>query len=126
MIFFTHHDPVRWDSPQTKLNRPALLPPTSTEDVMHFAEIVRVAAEATFKDTQVVSNSVELSKTLKSQFANFFSSGGNRRGGTGEFVLVFRPNMNSTAKLEIWKRAGGAAWAKIRVLTIPPDRGSSE
>ncbi len=127
LVFFAHQNPVAWDddaSPSSKKDiRFGLHPPDGTDDVLHFADVVRILADAAFdlkpsltsKD-ELLSSSDELKTRLQRLEPPFFDEIGNRRGGEGEYVLYLRPQTSGgmlSATLEIWGHKRGFGWVPI-------------
>lgn len=134
LVLFTHHNPVAWDDATTTPRPPPgyeLLPPNSTEDVLHFAEMTKVMVEACYAPpgakTPLVSRADTLADHLRQQCPTVFDGNGNRRGGTGEYVVVITPEqLLSTDRLsarprivlEVWRRDEDRTWKAIRTLTL--------
>jgi hypothetical protein len=128
LVFFAHQNPVAWDAdkplPARADARFGLFPPDGTDDVLHFADVTRILAEAAFglgpsspnKD-DLLTSSDELKNRLQRLDPPFFDEVGNRRGGQGEYVLYLRPQMignTQGAKLEVWTRKGEFGWIPVR------------
>ncbi len=135
LVFFAHQNPVAWTvepEPRGRLARAPstteLLPPNSTEDVLHNANLVRLIAQASFDATGLVPDSDRLAERLRQRQPAFFDADGNRLGGSGEYVLCLRPRMDDPAlgsaplgvigSLEVWHRDGQHRWKLIRSLPI--------
>jgi hypothetical protein len=129
MVFFTHANPFGWDD--------TLPPPSSTDDVLHFAELARVAAESVFAPPHssvaegLVTSADHLAVRLRER--PFFDKKGNRLGGEGEFVLVLRPTIRDSrsvgktpedATLETYRRGAGRAWVMMKSLPVTHGKGS--
>lgn len=125
LVFFAHQNPVAWDSdkpPPTRTDaRFGLFPPDGTDDVLHFADVTRILAEAAFglkpAADDLVNSADELKKRLQRLDPPFFDDVGNRRGGEGEFVLCLRPQTTGNtqgARLEVWTRKGEFGWVPVR------------
>jgi hypothetical protein len=125
LVFFTHQNPVAWDvgpdatppSSATPDDPGVLLPPTATDDVLLHAQIVRILTESAFridsKDATLVGSANVLAECLRNRWPSFFDPDGNRRGGSGEYVVALRPQISdagggvqvaSRAVLEVWTR----------------------
>lgn len=122
LVLFCHNDPLAWDDDPTVQEFP-LRPPSSTEDVLHFAALVRVVARAAF-DGPVTADAVAY--RLRHGEPPFFDLDGNRLGGRGEYVCVLWPRNEvgnagvSTlpqAVLEVWERQA-AGWRRVRTEPI--------
>jgi hypothetical protein len=143
LVMFTHHNPFGWDDPKTDAppSGYALRPPTSTEDVLLYADLGRLAAEAAFpppvadsarfaQTNGVVNRADHLAIRLREHRPAIFDPDGNRVGGTGEYVVVLRPNLETgparpDATIDVFRRGGGAAtWERVRTLPVTQRRGS--
>lgn len=130
LVLFTHHNPVGW-------NETDLRPPTSTEDVLHFAELTRVVSEAAFTgpDGGPVTTPADLATKLKTRTPAFFDDTGNRLDGTGEYVVVLWPQVVTgvggprafqSAKLEVHRRKPDRTWEFVRTVDIDQRRPRPE
>lgn len=88
LVFFAHQDPVAWSGGGTTDPAP-LHPPTATDDVLLFADIVRVLAKGIYLQARVDADG--LADKLRAGNPPFFNPDGERRSGEGEYVVVFRP-----------------------------------
>ncbi len=144
LVLFTHHDPVGWDPPGRDPPPPAgyeLKPPNSTEDVLHFAQLTRVVAEACYPPPDAAGSAAtaggllvradDLAARLRDRRPAFFDADGNRLGGTGEFVVALWPRTEdgnagprtlAQATMEVWRRAGGGRWKHVRTVEIDQRR----
>lgn len=122
LVLFCHHDPLAWDADPDAHEFP-LRPPSSTEDVLHFAELVRVATRAAF-DAPITPDAV--ADRLRRGEPPFFDPDGNRLGGRGEYVCVLWPRTEAgnagvstlpQAALEVWERQAGG-WRRVRTEPI--------
>jgi hypothetical protein len=128
LVLFTHSDPVGWDEPGA--TPPAgyeLHPPTSTEDVLHFAEMMRIVAEGCYPPGDVLTRADDLASRLHARHPAFFDPAGNRLGGTGEYVVALWPRSEdgtsgpraiSQATLEVWRRTDDQRWQKVRTVEV--------
>jgi hypothetical protein len=137
LVLFTHNNPFGWDETggPTPPAGYELLPPNSTEDVLHFAELGRHVARAVFppafpgepKAAHVrrgpLTRADDLAAALHAADPPFFDKEGNRLGGSGEHVVVLRPNFDPVAPgrarpdgtIEVYRRAAhGAGWERAR------------
>src|SRR5262249_13033585 len=126
LVFFTHQNPVNWDdeSEQSTPGRYCLVPPNGTDDVLHFADVVRIVAECAYGLTispkgpnELLTSPDELAKRLQSLEQAHFDADGNRRGGSGEYVIYLRPRLNDdvalpSATLEVWTHSA-AGWQRV-------------
>ncbi len=125
LVLFTHNNPVGWDGVE-------LRPPTSTEDVLHFAELTRVVAEAAYAGPNgPVASPSDLGAKLKLRSPAFFDDHGNRLDGTGEYVVVLSPQglnghagprIFQTAKMEVYRRRADRSWDHVRTVDIDQRR----
>ncbi|HUR52810.1 MAG TPA: hypothetical protein VMZ71_01680, partial [Gemmataceae bacterium] len=130
LVMFTHADPFGWDDA-------ALRPPSSTDDVLHFAELARVVAEGVFVPADLASRfaveeglltkPVQLAARFGERGPRFFDAKGNRLGGEGEFVVVLRPTIRDSrsvgktqedATIETYRRGAGRSWVMVKSLPI--------
>ena len=126
LVFFTHQNPVAWDA-ESPLARPdqskfALYGPNGTDDVLHFSDMVRILAEAAYDvepshspADELIPSADELRERLMSRQPAFFEPDGNRRGGSGEYVVYLRPGPrgeHTSATLEVWTRSAGV-WVHV-------------
>lgn len=120
LVLFSHAQPFGWDNDKS-VNRNGydLMPPTSTEDVLHFRDIMKIALNATFDDEKrIVSDADDFLKRLKANESGTFESDGNRQGGSGEFVVIIKPKTTSgPASLTVWRHL--QEWEQMRSLRLP-------
>jgi hypothetical protein len=148
LVLFTHHDPVGWDPPDRNPPPPAgyeLRPPNSTEDVLHFAELTRVVAEACYPPPDALGSvphadgllirADDLAARLRGRRPALFDADGNRLGGTGEYVVALWPRTEdgnagprtlAQATLEVWRRADGRRWEHVRTVEIDQRRAAAQ
>ncbi len=164
VVFFTHQNPVGWDraaaeedanwppgrEPPTteamtdsELLRPDnLLPPTNADDVLLHRDLVRLLVRAAFgvekpdSAPRLISSAEELQRRLRGLSPPVFDDRGNRLGGSGEYVLVLRPQLaglapmnhvQSSATLEVWTRdsaGAGPVWRPVKRLILDHGRAS--
>lgn len=130
MVLFTHNNPVAWDS-AVGSQAPAgyeLFPPTSTEDVLHSAEIIRVLVKAAYPPNQTtgpVTDARQLAQRFRDMPPAYFDSAGNRMAGTGEYIVLFKPvrstdvtGLLNDALLEVWNRPANGQWAMTHALSV--------
>jgi hypothetical protein len=127
LVFFTHQNPVQWDdeSEQEAPGRYCLVPPNGTDDVLHFADVVRIIAECAYDlrpsktgPHTLLTTSNELADRLRGLEPAHFDADGNRRGGSGEYVIYLRPRLSGdgglpSATLEVWTHSPGG-WQRVR------------
>jgi hypothetical protein len=132
LVLFTHQNPVAWDAhdERSKNGRDpfGLYPPNGTDDVLHFADVVRLLAAAGWDSASsgirsLQGSSVELANQLRCSDPPFFDADGNRLGGSGESVVYLRPR-NATsgrdrAELEVWSHRDLSGWQFVKRLTQP-------
>lgn len=134
LVMFTHNNPFGWDEPGGPTPPPGyeLRPPTSTEDVLHSAELGRLVAEAAFPRPDdplpvgvrggLVTRADDLLTRLEKRTPPFFDKEGNRLGGSGEHVVVLRPNYDPVVPgrprpdgtIEAYRRSPGGGWGRTR------------
>lgn len=132
LVLFTHNNPLAWDEPGTANGvRPGyeLLPPTSTEDVLHFADLTRVLVEAAYLPTGPVPRADVLAERIRGRSPAYFDAQGNRLGGSGEYIVLLKPTdvgpwetEMPDAILEVWRRTGEKGWERIRAHLIHQSR----
>jgi len=128
LVFFTHQNPVNWDDEeaQSTPGRYCLVPPNGTDDVLHFADVVRILATCAYNlrpspagPNDLLTTSDELGKRLQALDPPHFDADGNRRGGSGEYVIYLRPRLNGndavpSATLEVWTHRAASGWERVR------------
>ena len=128
LLFFTHQNPVAWDSDAVEPSGFALRPPNGTDDVLHFSDVVHLLAEAAFgvnpstaERNDLLLSADELHDRLTQRAPAFFDADGNRQGGHGEYVVWLRPERGPdgvrSAALEVWTRRTGG-WEQVRRLPV--------
>ncbi|MBX9624260.1 MAG: hypothetical protein K2X82_10670 [Gemmataceae bacterium] len=149
MVFFTHDHPFGWDAP----GDPAppgyrLVPKNTTEEVRLDTTIGRIVADAVFPpgSGRIADRADEVAARLRDRPDRFFDARGNRRGESGEYVVVVRPTTRygdltpgaprPEAVIEVYRRAAaGRTWRPVpqpngkpvEVLPErPDDRGTPE
>lgn len=98
LVLFTHADPTNWK--QTGLS-----PPSSTDDVLHTAELIhKLVRSASYP--AMISGADEMAMRLHSLERPFFDAVGNRLKGTGEFIFLLKPRNpeSDTPLYEVWQR----------------------
>jgi hypothetical protein len=133
LVLFTHNNPVGWDDAGSAAAVPPgyeLRPPTSTEDVLHFAELTRVLVEAALPPGgEPVRRADELAAHIRGRTPAYFDATGNRLGGTGEYVVLLKPTDAGSwdgglpeAVLEVWRRADPKGWEMTRSVPVRQSR----
>ena len=123
LVLFTHNDPIAWDD-GIRWPRGPNSDASSTEDLMHFAEMARVIAQECFPATGELANrSDDLIARLHARRPAFFDKNGERLGGTGEFIVTLIPRDDAgggrgTAQLSVWKRGPGKKWELVGQLAV--------
>jgi hypothetical protein len=97
-VFFAHEDPVAWSGGDGPADTASLAPPSATDDVLQFADMIKVIAEALYLGERV-TNTDELANKIHQ--LPFYGPDGERRTGQGEYVVVLRPQFLEAG------RAGG-------------------
>jgi hypothetical protein len=131
LVFFAHQDPVRWDPPATAGDPTTLHPPTATDDVLLFADMVEVAARALYLGERV-TDADKFGQKLRAASPRegaprFYGPDGERPTGQGEYVVVVRPQFDGgrvlkDAVLDVYTRKAGQ-WERVRRLDrAGPDR----
>ncbi|HET6574001.1 MAG TPA: hypothetical protein VFG68_10395 [Fimbriiglobus sp.] len=130
LVLFAHGNPVGWDEPGTPA--PAgyeLHPPTATDDVLHFAEMVRLIAEGCYPPASgQLDRADDLAAQLHARCPPFFDEAGNRLGGTGETVVALWPHAEDgipLATMEVWRRADDRRWERVRTVEVDQRRPRS-
>jgi hypothetical protein len=119
LVFFAHQNPVAWGT--------AGQPPNATDDLLLFADIIRVIAQGIFHGEQV-SNADELAAKLRAGEPPYYTAEGERRPGEGEYVVVVRPQFGEggrvarDAELKVFTRRAGK-WVLVQRLDKPSGSG---
>lgn len=106
LLLFTHAHPADWDS--------TLQPPSSTDDVLHTAELIRILVTAFFEPTPARDADM-LAARLHGLEPAFFDRAGNRLGGVGEYVFLLKPEEEIA---EVWQRGSNRAWTLLRIVSL--------
>jgi hypothetical protein len=120
LVFFAHQNPVAWAADSDPADPAALYPPNSTDDVLLFADIVRVLADGVFVGEPAVDADA-LARKLRAREKPFFAPDGERRSGEGEHVVVVRPQfldggrVGRKAEFLVYTRREGR-WEVVRQL----------
>ncbi|HVK13557.1 MAG TPA: hypothetical protein VM597_32720 [Gemmataceae bacterium] len=119
LVFFAHQNPVAWDRMDDQAGVPLPLR-SSTDDVLLFADEVRVVAEAVFGPGGA-KDADELAARLRAREPAFFTPAGERRPGAGEHVVVVRPQflpdgrVHREAVFDVYGRRAGT-WERVQRL----------
>ena len=116
LVFFAHQNPVAWqaDDPVAPASR------TSTDDVLLFADIVRILS-GRIRRPALTEDADELLRRMREE--TFFDASGERRAGQGEYVVVLRPQITDDdrvdreARFEVHARGAENRWKLIKLLT---------
>jgi hypothetical protein len=127
LVFFAHQNPVAWDSEDTKdtSNRSGLYPPNGTDDVLHFADVVSIVADAAYGspglngERRLLTDSDQMSAKMQNRTPKFFDEEGNRKGGSGEYIVYLRPHYGEgtevpSAVIEVWTHDPNKGWQLVR------------
>lgn len=133
LVFFTHQNPVAWDAdeaPPRDVRDPfGLYPPNGTDDVLHFADVVRLVADAAWTNPVVKASDPVLLRTVSDALGDqlrrcdppFFDADGNRLGGSGESIVYLRPESSETglhgAMIEVWSHRD-TGWQQVKRLPV--------
>jgi hypothetical protein len=132
IVMFTHNNPVGWDTPaQPAPPGYSLAPPNSTEEALHFRDLARIVAEASFLPSEgnapgpLVNRADQLLARLHGRRPAFFDDNGERLGGTGEYVVVVMPRREAEPhdqppQIAVWRREEDRRWTPVRTLNIDP------
>ena len=90
LVLFAHQNPVAWGTDDKPAGSDSLQPPNSTDDVLLFADMIRVIAKGIYTDPRV-SEADALANKLRSGQPEYFTPEGERLAGKGEYVIVLRP-----------------------------------
>lgn len=133
LVMFTHYHPFAWDDNESAPVKPPtgyeLRPPNSTEDVLLFAELGRQVIDAAFgPEARLVSQADLFSSRLRSRSPAFFDEKGDRLAGTGEFIVVLRPNKSHQSALtepsmpdatvEVYRPGADQRWQRVQTLPL--------
>jgi hypothetical protein len=142
MVFFTHDHPFGWDAPDDPAPPPGyrLAPKNTTEEVRLDTMIGRIVADAVFPPgaDRIADSADAVAARLRARPDRFFDERGNRRGESGEYVVVVRPTTRygdtmpgaprPEAVIEVYRRADdGRAWRPVpqpdgKPVEVLPDR----
>ena len=165
LVAFCHHNPVAWGEPGPKdpnaPDHPEQHYQIGTDEELLNADIVKLLLEAGFRvdppprrttsalvmpkaeeptvgppvPPSLVNNADDLNAEVKQRRTGYFDPDGNRRGGSGEYVVCLRPQLQAgrvmpVATVEVWKRQtfrpGLASWQQIRKFAMEYTDGQRE
>jgi hypothetical protein len=118
LVFFAHQDPVAWDAGEAPADI-ALHPPTATDDVLLFKDMIQVIAESIYIGDRVPHADKLLAKLRARE--PFFTPEGERKPGEGEYVIVVRPQFGEGGRVareaayDVYTRQKGQ-WKLVRRL----------
>lgn len=110
LVFFAHQNPIGWSDD--------LQPPTGTDEVLLFADLVKVLATAAFTADGLSTDADVLYGLIRAQKLITFDADGNRADGE-EYVVCLRPEISANgrisaqATLEVWRRLPGGVWKQM-------------
>lgn len=112
LVFFSHQNPVDWPASATSGTAPANV--TATDDELLNADIVRILLNAAFpkegdRRPRLLADADQLRDQIHRRKPPFFEANGNRRGGSGEYVVFLQPNIEGgrvlpSSTIEVWRR----------------------
>jgi hypothetical protein len=120
LVFFAHQNPVAWTAAEGPTDSTSTNPPNATDDVLLFADIIRVIAQGIFLGDRV-SNADGLAAKLRAGQPPYYTPEGERRAGEGEYVVVIRPQFTEAGRvsreaiLDVYTRRAGT-WHLVRQL----------
>lgn len=137
LVFFCHQNPAAWREekpvPDERLNTRF---PNATDDELLNADIIRVLLDAAFVrpesgPPQLLTDPDALAQRLHDRQPAFFDADGNRKGGSGEYVVCLRPHFDRArvlphATLEVWSRSPhteGGRWRLVRQMQVEYGEG---
>jgi hypothetical protein len=120
LVFFTHHNPVAWAD-----SGPACRHPNETDDVRHFAKMMRVIVDCVYAPGEGIVHSTDLlARRLYNRTPVVFDTDGNRLDRSGEYVIVLRPRrsdepLGRTGALTVYTRTLEKDWRLVDSLALP-------
>jgi hypothetical protein len=110
LVLFCHQNPVAW--PEFEAGGLAQPYATATDDELLNAELMRRVLRAAYQPAGLLADAAELARQLHAGPADFFDPSGNRRGGSGEYVVSRRPHIEdgrvlASATIDVWHRQPG-------------------
>lgn len=165
LVAFCHHNPVAWGEPgpkdPTAPDYPDRHHPIGTDEELLNADIARLLIEAGFRvdppprpntsalvmpqpeqpkvgppaPPALVKNADELNAEVKERRKAYFGPDGNRLGGSGEYLVCLRPQLQAgrvlpVADVEVWRRRTlgpeQRSWERIRKFAMEYTDGLRE
>lgn len=130
MVFFAHANPVAWTGDEGPADTTSLHPPSATDDVLQFADMIKVAAKAIYLGERVTDADKFASKlrtvSARDGSASFYGPDGERRTGEGEYVVVVRPQFGENGRVfkqaafDVFTRKAGK-WERVKQLLKYPE-----
>lgn len=134
IVLFAHENPFGWDAKDDLRPPPGyrLEPRTTTEEVRLSTMIGRMLCDAAFHNGAVASRADEVAERLRMRPDKFFDDRGNRRGLSGEHVVVVRPAMRygdvtpgtprPESVVEVFRREEDVStWKKVGEVQVRPE-----
>jgi hypothetical protein len=149
VIAFCHHNPVAWDGDSPAWALPGgssglvQAVPIGTDEELLNADIVRLLVEAVFNldivpgrlpqailvsSPSIVATGDDLNDQIRKRRKDYFGPNGNRKGGSGEYIVVLTPhfaahgNVLPEATVEVWFRRSRdpmhTVWERAKKLDI--------
>lgn len=141
LVFFTHDNPIGWDAPGDTSPPPGyrLEPKNGTEEVLLDNTLGRIVTDAVFPPPyngappRIVERADEVGARLRTRPDKFFDDRGNRRGQSGEYVVVLRPTVRygdtapeqpkPESTIEVYRRKeDGRTWAWVGSVQVLPEK----
>lgn len=139
VVLFAHDNPFGWDA-ASDLRPPRgyrLEPKTTTEEVLLDTNLGRTIADAVFPvglaERRIVDGADEVAEYLRIRPDRFFDERGNRRGLSGEHVVVVRPALRygdaapgtprPESVIEVHRReVDGRTWTRVGTVQVRPEK----
>jgi hypothetical protein len=143
LVMFSHRNPVAED---VGFKETTAASATGTEDLLLYRDIVESLLLTAYRDMALTATSDDVALALhRLSWSNgrvrpppadaeapllFNPQDGNRHDGTGEHIVVLRPDSDdhgllAQASITVWQMQGsshhGSAWRKVRTLTVTYD-----
>jgi hypothetical protein len=118
LVFFSHQNPIDWGAD--------LPPPAGTDEVLLFADLVRVLATAARPDgNELTRDADSLRDNVRAQEIVRFDADGNRTEGD-EYIIHVRPEISDSGRigehldLDVWYRSKRGDWLQVgKTLEAP-------